>query len=141
MTIRIKKTHQEATIPKYALPDDAGMDFFALETTILLPNERKAIATGISMAIPKGYVGLIWDKSGIAAKFGIKTMAGVIDSGYRGEIKIVMHNLSTEPYTFEKGTKVAQMLIQAVEQKNIVEVDNLEETERGQGGFGSTGLQ
>lgn len=141
MTLRIKKLHPDAIPPKYALPQDAGMDFFALETTIIPPQERKLISTGIALAIPAGYVGLIWDKSSIAAKHGIKTMAGVIDSGYRGEIKILLHNLSPQPYTMEKGAKIAQMLIQPVEQKKIVEVQELDETARGQGGFGSTGLR
>jgi len=141
MTIKIKKLHPEATAPKYAQPGDAGMDFYALETTPLQPGERKLVSTGISMAIPKGYVGLIWDKSGMATKFGIKTMAGVIDSGYRGEIKILVHNLSKETYVFEKGTKVSQMLIQPVEQKKLIEVNELDETSRGEGAFGSTGLK
>lgn len=138
--IKIKKLTEEAILPKYAKPGDAGMDFYASETVVLQPHERKVVNTGIAMAIPHGYVGLLWDKSGMAAKFGVKTMAGVIDSGYRGEIKILMHNLSETSYTFEKGTKVAQMLIQPVEQKELREVNSLDETERGAGGFGSTGL-
>ena len=93
------------------------------------------------MAIPPGYVGLIWDKSGIASKHGIKTMGGAIDSGYRGEIKIIMHNLSNTSYMIEKNTKIAQMLIQKVEQKDIVEVEELDESDRGSGGFGSTGMK
>lgn len=137
--IKIKKLHPNAICPKYALPNDAGMDFYASEMVTLQPGQRAAISTGISMAIPNGYVGLLWDKSGIAAKHGLKTMAGVIDSGYRGEIKIVLHNLSSNPYTFEQGAKVAQMLIQPVEQKVLQEVDSLDDTERGDGGFGSTG--
>ena len=141
MVIKIKKLTENATSPKYAKEDDAGMDFYASESSIVLPNERKLISTGIAMAIPKGYVGLIWDKSGIASKHGLKTMAGVIDSGYRGEIKILIHNLSNEPYTIESGNKIAQMLIQPVEQKKIQEVLELEETDRGDGGFGSTGVR
>lgn len=139
MTLKIKKLAADAILPKYANPYDAGMDLYALETVTLQPNERQSISTGIAMAIPPGYVGLIWDKSGIAGKHGLKTMAGVIDAGYRGEIKIVVHNFSSQSYTFEKGTKVAQMLIQAVEQKQIVEVEELDDTTRGEGGFGSTG--
>ena len=139
--IKIKKLNENATLPKYAKPGDAGMDFYSNEEVILEPNQRKLISTGISMAIPEGYVGLFWDKSGIASKFGIKTMAGVIDSGYRGEIKILLHNLSTEKFEVKKGMKIAQMLIQPVEQKQIIEVDLLDQTERGEGGFGSTGLQ
>lgn len=137
--IAVKKLHPEAKLPSYAHPSDAGMDFYALENALILPQERKLISTGIAMAIPQGYVGLLWDKSGIATKHGIKTMAGVIDAGYRGEIKILLHNLSLQPFIIEKGSKIAQMLIQSVEQKEIKEVTELEETERGEGGFGSTG--
>jgi dUTP pyrophosphatase len=117
------------------------MDFYANETITINPNDRKLISTGISLAIPHGYVGLIWDKSGIASKHGIKTMAGVVDSSYRGEIKVLLHNLSNDNYVVEKGNKVAQMLIQPVEQRQIKEVETLEETERGEGGFGSTGIK
>ena len=141
MTIKIKKLREDAILPKYAQPGDAGMDVYANETIILQPGERDVVSTGIAMAIPLGYVGLIWDKSGLASKHGLKTMAGVIDSGYRGEIKILMHNLSTQSYTVEKGNKVAQMLIQPIEQRNVLEVTELEDTLRGDAGFGSTGLK
>ncbi len=139
MTLKAKKLHPDALLPKYALANDAGMDFYANETLVLPPQERKLVSTGIALAIPQGYVGLIWDKSGIALKHGLKVMAGVIDSGYRGEIKILLHNLSSQPFTIERGKKIAQMLIQPIERKNIVEVDELDETPRGEGGFGSTG--
>ena len=141
MTIHIKKLHPDAILPQYVHPQDAGMDFFTCETITIQPHERTLIPTGIAMAIPAGYVGLIWDKSGIASKYGIKTMAGVIDASYRGEVKILVHNLSPTTYTFEKGTKVAQMLIQRVEQKKLIEVEELDDTSRGEGGFGSTGLK
>lgn len=141
MTLHIKKLSPTATIPKYIHPNDAGMDLYSCETIIVQPGERKLIPTGIAMAIPIGYVGLIWDKSGIAANHGLKTMAGVIDSGYRGEIKILIHNLSNQPYTVQAGTKVAQMLIQPVVQDEIVEVAELGDTSRGEGGFGSTGMK
>ena len=138
--IKVKKLSEDAILPKYAKADDAGMDFYSNQDTQILPNERKLINTGISIAIPKGYVCLIWDKSGIATKHGVKTMAGVIDSGYRGEIKILFHNLSNETYLIEKNKKIAQMLIQPVEQREIVEVEELDNTDRGTGGFGSTGI-
>ncbi len=141
MTIKIKKLSAFATIPAYVHPHDAGMDLYAAETVTIESGERKLISTGIAMAIPAGFVGLIWDKSGIAAKFGIKTMGGVIDAGYRGEIKVIMHNLSVSAFTIEKGMKIAQMLIQPVAQKEIVEVDELDDTSRGEGGFGSTGMK
>ena len=139
MPLHIKKLHPEATLPKYALPHDAGMDIFSNETAIIGSGERRLISTGISMAIPTGFVGLVWDKSGIASKHGIKTMAGVIDSGYRGEVKILVHNLSDKSFQVEKGSKIAQLLIQPVHQLEITEVDELDNTERGAGGFGSTG--
>ncbi len=140
MTIKIKKLNESATLPKYAKEDDAGMDFYAAESLVLQPGERKLVPTGIAMAIPSGFVGLIWDKSGVATKHGLKTMAGVIDAGYRGEVKILVHNLSNESYVVEKGNKVAQMLIQPVSQKQLLEVSELDETDRGEGGFGSTGV-
>ena len=139
--IKIKKLFPDAKLPGYAHPDDAGMDLFSNENIIISPQERKTISTGISMAIPLGYAGLIWDKSGIAHNHGLKTMGGVIDSNYRGEIKVVIHNLSDKPYTFEKGTKIAQMLIQPVEQKKMIVVEELDDTSRGEKGFGSSGMK
>lgn len=141
MTIKIKKLAEDAIMPKYAGPKEAGMDFYANEKVMIEPNQRKIISTGIAMAIPQGYVGLLWDRSGLAAKNGLKTMGGVIDSTYRGEIKIIIHNLSNECFAVEKGMRIAQMLIQPVEQKQIIEVKELEETERSSAGFGSTGLK
>lgn len=141
MTVKIKKLSKEAVLPKYAYPGDAGMDIFSNEEIVLEPNQRKPISTGIMMEIPSGYVGLVWDKSGIAAKYGIKTMGGVIDAGYRGEVKILLCNLSAEKFKIEKGMKIAQILIQPVEQKKIIEVEELEGSERGEGGFGSTGMK
>lgn len=140
MKIAVKKLDKDAKVPAYAHPGDAGMDLFALENIVIQPGTRASVKTGIAMAIPEGYAGLIWDKSGIASKNGIKTMAGVIDSGYRGEIKIVLANLSREVYGIKKGDKIAQMLIQKVKRAEIIEAEELDETMRGEGGFGSTGL-
>ena len=141
MTIKIKRLVQDAKLPQYANENDAGMDFFSNEEHLLKPGERKAVSTGISMAIPAGFVGLIRDKSGIAFKHGLKTMAGVVDSGYRGEVKIVIKNLSDKDYLIEKGNKIAQMLIQPIVQKELLEVTDLDDTQRGEGGFGSSGLK
>ena len=91
------------------------------------------------MAIPKGYVGLVWDKSGYAAKKSMTTMAGVIDSGYRGEIGVVMKNLGEEEFAISKNMKIAQILIQPITRANLILVDSLEDTVRSEGGFGSTG--
>ena len=139
MTLHIKKLHPGAVLPKYGREGDAGLDLSATENVIIPPSERRTIATGIAIAIPPGFAGLIWDRSGLAAKHGIKSMGGVIDANYRGEIKVILHNLSNEPFTVEKGMRIAQLLIQPVQQKEIVEVNNLDETERNEQGFGSTG--
>lgn len=126
-------------MPKYATRDDAGMDLFAIESVTVEPMQRAQISIGIAMEIPEGYVGLVWDKSGLSHKFGIKTLGGVIDSGYRGEIKVGVVNLGKEKYIFEKGHKVAQMIIQKKETPELVEVEELSDSERGHGAFGSTG--
>jgi len=139
MQLKVKKLHSDAVMPKYATKDDAGMDLFAIEDVTVEPMERAQIGTGIAMEIPEGYVGLIWDKSGLSHKFGIKTLGGVIDSGYRGEIKVGVVNLGKEKYVFEKGHKVAQMVIQKKETPELVEAEELNDSERGIGGFGSTG--
>ena len=140
MLIRFQKILAEAIIPHYAHQGDAGMDIFSVEEDIIKAGERKNIRTGIKMELPEGFVGLVWDKSGLALKNGIKTMAGVIDAGYRGEIGIVLVNLSHQDYKIEKGQKIAQMLIQKVERAEIEDTQELSETKRGDGGFGSTGL-
>ncbi len=139
MELKIKKLIPNATLPNYAHVGDAGMDFFASEITVIKKGERVQVKTGIAMAIPEGYVGLVWDKSGLSHKHGLKTLGGVIDAGYRGEIMIGMINLSSEDYTIEAGHKVAQMLIQKVESPEIIEVEELDDTSRGIGAFGSTG--
>lgn len=137
--IKIKKVDPRAKLPAYAHSGDAAMDLFALERTVLKPGQRLAVRTGISMEIPDGYAGLIWDKSGIAIKEGLRTLGGVIDAGYRGEILVGMINLSEKEYIFEPGHKVAQMMIQSVESPELAESEDLQDSKRGKGGFGSTG--
>lgn len=140
MIIKIQKIDYKAIIPNYANKDDAGLDFYSVEELIIKPNERAAIRTGIKMEIPSGYVGLVWDKSGLALNSGVKTMAGVVDSGYRGEIKIVLVNLSDKNFEIKNGQKIAQMLIQKIEKAEVEAADNLSGSERADNGFGSTGL-
>jgi dUTP pyrophosphatase len=139
MEIKIKRVIPSAKIPAYAHPGDAGMDLFSCVDMILGPGEIKAVPTGIQMAIPAGHVGLVWDKSGISLK-GVHRLAGVVDSGYRGEVRVVMVNLGKDPFEIKAGMKIAQMLIQPVEAPTIIESDTLDDTSRGEGGFGSTGL-
>lgn len=139
MEIKIKKLIKDAKIPTYATEGDAGMDLFSLESFVIEPNERLQVRTGVAMEIPYGYVGLIWDKSGLSHKHGLKTLGGVVDAGYRGEIMVGVINLSDSPIEFSPGDKVAQMLIQKIELATTVEVSELSDSERGAGGFGSTG--
>jgi dUTP pyrophosphatase len=140
MHVRIQKLDLNATIPSYAHPGDAGMDIYSNEDATIAPGERSAVKTGIAMAVPEGYVALVWDKSGRALKEGLTTMAGVVDSGYRGEVMIVMLNTSTSDAEIKKGQKLAQILVQPVASPELVEVESLDESSRGTGGFGSTGL-
>ncbi len=140
MKLRVKQINAGAKLPVYGHPGDAGMDLFAAEEVVLAAGEVKAVPTGIKVAIPGGYVGLIWDKSGISLQ-GVHRLAGVVDAGYRGEVKVVMVNLGKDRYIFKRDQKIAQMLIQPVQEVEVVDVgeDDLDETSRGEGGFGSTG--
>ena len=139
MQLKIKKLHPDAKIPHFAHEGDAGLDLYVPETLELAAGERKSIPLGLAFEIPAGYVGLLWDKSGISHKHGIKSFGGVIDAGYRGEVSVGLMNLSDKPYTFEKGHKIIQLLIQPIEHPEIVETDELAPSQRGEGGFGSTG--
>jgi len=127
-------------LPSYARDHDAAFDLRAAQDYILKPLEHAMVKTGLKFAIPQGHVGLIWDRSGLAAKHAITTLGGVIDAGYRGEVCVVMINLGKEAFTIEKGMRIAQMLIQPVLHFPIMEVEELDATHRGEGGFGSTGL-
>lgn len=139
MILKIKKIVSDAILPSYAHPGDAGLDMYSNETIVIKPNEAVKVKTGISIEIPDGFVGLVWDKSGLSTNHKIKTLGGVIDSGYRGESLIGLINLGDTPYTIEKGHKVAQMLIQKIERVDVIEAGELNDTSRGEGGFGSTG--
>lgn len=140
MKLEVKKLDPRAKLPAYEHPGDAGLDFYALEDFVVPAHSRKpGIRTGVAVAIPEGYVGLFWDKSGLAAKHGLKVMAGVIDAGYRGELLLTLLNTSDSDYEFKAGEKVMQMLVQNVERAEVAEVQELSATSRGQGGFGSTG--
>ncbi len=139
MKVEIKKINGIARLPIFATKGDAGFDLFAVENKIIKAGKRELLGTGVAIEIPDGYVGLVWDKSGISNNYGIKTLGGVIDAGYRGEVKIGLINLSDSDFLIEAGNKIAQMLIQKVEHPELVEVDELSNTERGENGFGSTG--
>ena len=139
MKIRFKKLHPEAKLPTYGHSTDAGMDIYTLEEIMIKPGETRIISTGLAIDLPSGYVALAWDKSSIANYKGLKSLGGVIDSGYTGEIKIGLINLSKQVTVLEKGTKFIQLLIQKVEHCEVEFVDDIKTGIRGSNGFGSTG--
>lgn len=131
-----------AACPAYAYPGDAGVDLRSVERVELKPFSRALVSTGIAIAIPEGYAGFVQPRSGLAAKHGITVLntPGLIDSHYRGEIKVILANFDPEnPFTVEPGERIAQLVIQKVEHVDWVVTDTLSETERGSGGFGSSG--
>jgi dUTP pyrophosphatase len=138
MELKVKKIQRDAKIPRYGHKGDAGLDLFSSVDVILEKGKLQAIPTGVKVAIPDGYAGLIWDKSGTSLK-GVHRLAGVIDSGYRGEVKVVMINLGDRPFVIDRGMKIAQMLVQPIATVHVVEAEDLDDTSRGEGGFGSTG--
>ena len=127
------------SIPQYAHAGDAGADITASEKITIPPRERSLVSTGVRLEIPEGCVGLIWPRSGLAVKKGIDCGAGVIDSHYRGEIKVLLFNHSDTEFQIEPGDRIAQILIQKVERVEFLPADQLNETARKDAGFGSTG--
>ena len=142
MRIEVTRLDPDLPLPSYARPSDAGLDLLAAEALELKPGERAAIPTGIAVAIPTGYAGFVHPRSGRALKEGltVANAPGTIDAGYRGEIKVIVVNLDlNDPIHIARGEKIAQLVIQAVETAELAEVEELPESERGAGGFGSTG--
>lgn len=142
MRIPIKKLRPEATLPKYAHQGDAGCDLYSCEDVTLTPGARAKVATGIALAIPDGYAGFVQPRSGLAARHGISIVnsPGLIDSKYRGELCVLLVNLDPrEAYGVSKGDKIAQLVIQKVEEVSFDLAEELDDTSRGEGGFGSSG--
>jgi len=142
MTLRYTRLRPTAVPPAPAHPEDAGFDFCAAEPALLGPGERALVATGIAVAIPTGQAGLVLPRSGLAARHGIALVnsPGLIDSGYRGEIRVLLLNTdSSEAFALEPGNRIAQLLIVRHEAPELAEVETLDVTARGAGGFGSTG--
>ncbi len=140
--LEIKKLDERAIIPTYGTVDSAGADLYAIldEEITINPGETKVISTGLSMAIPKGYVGLIYARSSLGTKKGLApaNKVGVIDADYRGEVKVVLYNQSKEEQIISPNERIAQIIITPYMQVDFTVVDELSETERGTGGFGST---
>ncbi len=143
MNIKVKKLKPGATVPTMGSKFAAGADLYSAEDAdvVIEPSETKFIGTGLAMEIPEGYVGLVYARSGLACKRGLApaNKVGVVDSDYRGEIKVALHNHGKEAQTVEKGERIAQMVIAPYLSVNYEEADELSETERGEGSFGSTG--
>lgn len=143
MNIKVKKLKPDATVPTMGSKFAAGADLYSAEDAdvVIEPSETKFLGTGLAMEIPEGYVGLVYARSGLACKRGLApaNKVGVVDSDYRGEIKVALHNHGKEAQTVEKGERIAQMVIAPYLSVNYEEADELSETERGEGGFGSTG--
>lgn len=137
--MQLRKLAENVKLPAYKRPGDAGLDLYSREDHVLQPGEQHVFKLGFAMAIPEGTVALIWDRSGLAAKHGVTTLAGVIDHTYRGEVGVVLMNASRQAYEVKSGDRIAQMLVQHVHTADIREVDELPETVRGEGGFGSSG--
>ncbi len=143
MTVKIKKLIPDASLPVYGSADAAGADLCSAETVTIAPGETVLIHTGLAMELPQGYGGFIFARSGLATKRGLApaNKVGVIDADYRGEVMIALYNQSKEPQTVEKGERIAQLVLLPAPQAAFLEAEELQDTARAAGGFGSTGTK
>lgn len=141
VTLRVKRLDPDVPLPARAHPGDAGLDLHAAADVTLAPGERAAVPTGLALAIPAGCAGFVHPRSGLALRDGVTVVnaPGTIDAGYRGELKVLLVNLGDAPVAIGRGERIAQLVVQRVEDAVVVEVDELDPTPRGDGGFGSTG--
>jgi len=143
MTLKFKRIHPDAQIPAYAHPDDAGMDLRSVEELVVKPGARALVHTGLVMMLPDGYEAQVRPRSGLALKRGVTVLntPGTIDAGYRGEVGVILANFGETDFAVAKGDKIAQMVIAPVTRpEQVLEVDEIDATGRGAGGFGSTGI-
>ena len=141
--VKVERIDLCMPMPCYAYDGDAGMDLRSTEDVEVKPNERVLVGTGLKMAIPRGYYGAIVPRSGMAFKHGITVVntPGTIDSKYRGEVKVAIYNVDDEPYFINRGDRIAQIVFKKHEHANLLEVEDLDDTGRGEGGFGSSGYR
>ncbi len=141
MKIQVQFLHPAARLPWRAHEGDGGADLHSVEAVVIPPGERRDVGTGLALAIPSGHAGFVQPRSGLAFRHGISVVnaPGLIDAGYRGEVRVCLHNGGEAPFTVAPGDRIAQLVIQAVETPAFDAVVTLEETARGAGGFGSTG--
>ncbi|MEQ8308104.1 MAG: dUTP diphosphatase [Hoeflea sp.] len=137
--LEVKRLTPTASLPTRGSEQAAGLDLYADESRPILAGRSQIISTGISVMIPEGHYGRVAPRSGLAAKHEIDVLAGVIDSDYRGEIKVILHNLGYKTFPVQRGERIAQLILEKISIPEVVEVENLDITERGDGGFGSTG--
>lgn len=142
MTVKFRKIDPAATLPSYAHPGDAGMDIRSIEELVIDPGARRLVHTGLVMILPSGYEAQVRPRSGLALKNGVTVLntPGTIDEGYRGEVGVILANFGSEPFKVEKGAKIAQIVVAPCTRAEIEETDAFDSTERGVGGFGSTGV-
>jgi dUTP pyrophosphatase len=142
LEMRVKRLNADARLPAYAHPGDAGLDLFADESLALAPGESAVVKTGVAIALPPDTEGQVRPRSGLAAKHRISVLntPGTIDEGYRGEVGVILVNFGKSVFQVEKGMKIAQLVIKPVLRVAVTAVDSLDETTRGAGGFGSTGI-
>jgi dUTP pyrophosphatase len=140
--LRVRRLDPEAPLPHLAHAWDAGLDLCAAEALTLAPGARAAVGTGLAIAVPPGWVGLVHPRSGLALRHGltVANAPGTIDAGYRGELKVLLVNLGAEDVPIERGDRIAQLVLQQVGIVEVVEVEELDDTTRGTGGFGSSGV-
>lgn len=141
MELQVRLLHPQAQLPRRAHPGDAGADLFSVEEVAIPAGERRDVGTGIALAIPPGYGGFVQPRSGLAFRHGIMltNSPGLIDAGYRGELRVSLYNSGPERFVVKVGERIAQLVIQRVEEPDFVAVTELGETSRGRGGFGSSG--
>jgi dUTP pyrophosphatase len=141
--VNIEIVAEDVSVPTYAREGDAGADLRSTESLVIRPGETKLVKTGVRLALPDGYVGLVCSRSGLALKSSVFVLnaPGVVDSGYRGEVGVILHNSGFNNFKVEVGDRVAQLMIQKFESPTFVQVSELSETNRGEGGFGSTGKE
>ncbi len=141
MELAVKLLHPAAKLPQRAHPGDAGADLFSVEEVAIPPGERRDVGTGLALAIPWGYAGFVQPRSGLAFKHGIMVVnsPGLIDAGYRGEVRVSLYNSGKDPFVVRVGERIAQLVVQKVENAEFVATVDLPGTVRGEGGFGSSG--
>ena len=142
MKVFFKKLRPEAVLPSYAHPGDAGMDVCSVDQLEIPAGGRQLVKTGLVIILPNGYEAQVRSRSGLALKYGVSVLnsPGTIDEGYRGEVGVILANFGDQPFVVKPGDRIAQIVVSPVQQAEIVETQEIDSTDRGAGGFGSTGV-